>query len=85
VASGGTLALVIAAAAVAGGVGGLFGSVFAKRVGDHHAQRLHEQLDHGGLLLWVRTWNPEDESRAAEILARHSGRDVHTHSLSVPG
>ncbi len=85
VASGGTLALVIAAAALAGGVGGLFGSLFAKRVGNQHAQRLHEQLDHGGLLLWVRTWSPEDERRAADILSRHSGRDVHIHSLPVPG
>jgi hypothetical protein len=82
--TGGTLALVIAAAALAGGVGGLFGSLLAKWVGDHHAHHLQEQLDHGGLLLWVRTWDAEREKRASEILSRHSGRDVHVHTLPVP-
>jgi hypothetical protein len=81
VASGGTLAAVIAAAAVAGGAGGLIGSVLAKWVGDHHAHYLQEQIDRGGLLLWVRTWNVEDEKRAVEILKKHSGHEVHVHAL----
>jgi hypothetical protein len=81
VATGGTLAAAIAGAALAGGAGGLIGSLLAKWVGDHHAHDLQEQLDHGGLLLWVRTWNADDEKRAVEILARYSGRDVHTHTL----
>ncbi|WP_367197323.1 hypothetical protein [Amorphus sp. 3PC139-8] len=84
VASGGTLALVISAAALAGGVGGLFGALLAGRLGKQHAEHLQEQLDHGGLLLWVRTWSSEDEARAGEILARHSGRDVHVHTLPGP-
>jgi len=81
VASGGTLAAAIAGTALAGGAGGLIGSVLAKLVGDHHAHHLQEQLDHGGLLLWVRTWNAEDEKGAVEILRKHSGRDVHIHTL----
>ena len=84
VVSGGTLALVIAAAALAGGVGGLLGSIVAKWVGDHHARHLQEQLDHGGLLLWVRTWDADDEKRAVGILSKHSGHDVHVHTLPVP-
>lgn len=48
VATGGTLALVIAAAALAGGAGGLLGSLLAKWVGDNHAHYLQEQLDRGG-------------------------------------
>jgi len=81
VASGGTLAAVIAGAAVAGGAGGLIGSVLARLVGDRHAHRLQEQLDHGGLLLWVRTRNAEREQRAADILKKHSSRDVHVHGI----
>lgn len=84
VATGGTLALVIAAAALAGGVGGLLGSLLAKSVGDHHARYLQDELDHGGLLLWVRTWTSDDEKRASAILSRHSGRDVHIHTLPIP-
>ncbi len=79
--AGGTLAAVTAAAAAGMGAGGLIGSLLAKWVGDHHAHYLQEQLDHGGLLLWVRTWDADDENRAVKILAQHSGRDVHLHTL----
>jgi hypothetical protein len=79
--SGGTLASAIAAMALAGGAGGLIGSILAKWIGDHHGDYLQEQIDRGGLLLWVRTWKAEDEQRAVEILTKHSGRDVHLHAL----
>jgi len=79
--AGGALAAIAAAAAAGAGVGGLIGSVLAKWIGNHHAHYLQEQLDHGGLLLWVRTWDAEDEKRAVDILAKHSGRDVHIHTL----
>jgi hypothetical protein len=81
VATGGTLAAAITAAAVGGGAGGIIGSILAKMVGDHHAHHLQEQLDHGGLLLWVRTWDSQKEKRAVDILARNSGKDVHVHVL----
>jgi hypothetical protein len=69
----------VRAAALGGGAGGLVGTWFAKLLGDQRAQRLQEQLDHGGLLLWVRTWDVAEENRAVQILERHSGRDVHVH------
>lgn len=83
VATGGTLAAAIAAAALTGGAGGLIGSVLASSVGDQHARHLQEQLDHGGLLLWVRTRDAEHERAAKEILGKHSAHDVHTHVLPV--
>jgi len=79
--TGGTLAAGIAAAAVAGGAGGAIGSVLAKLVGDEHASRIQEQLDHGGLLLWVRTRDKDHEKKATAILSKHSGHDVHIHTL----
>jgi hypothetical protein len=79
--SGGTLAAAAIAAVAAGGAGGLLGTWLARLVGDTHAEYLQEQLDHGGLLLWVRTWNAGDEASALRILRRHSGRDVHVHGL----
>jgi len=81
VVSGGTLAAGIAAMALAGGAGGLIGSILAKWIGDHHAHYLQEQMDRGGLLLWVRTWDVEKEKRAVEILSKHSDSDVHLHTL----
>ena len=83
VASGGTLAGAFLAAAMAGGVGGLFGSALAKLIDRHHADYLQRQLEKGGLLLWVRTRDLEHEQRAKRILERHSGEDVHVHELSA--
>ncbi len=81
VASGGTLAMLIAAVAAAGGAGGLIGSILAKWLGSHHGRYLQDQLERGGLLLWVRTPNPAAEQRAVEILRKHSGEDVHVHAI----
>lgn len=78
-ASAGALATAMTGGVIGGGAGAALGSVLAKWVGDHHARYLQEQIDHGGLLLWVRTWTPEDEERAVGILRQHSGRDVHVH------
>ena len=83
IASGGTLAVLIAAVVLAGGTGGLVGSVLAKWLGDHHANYLQQQIDRGGLLLWVRTRDVAAERRAVEILKRHSGGEVHVHALQV--
>lgn len=79
VASGGTLAAAIAGALAAGGAGGLVGAALAKLVGDKHAADLEQQIENGGLLLWVRTWDAPDEDRAVAILKKHSARDVHMH------
>lgn len=81
VASGGAFAAAIAAAAMVGGAGALVGTVLAKLVGEHHAEYIQEQLDHGGLLLWVRTRDTDHEKRATEILSKHSAIDVHIHEL----
>lgn len=83
VASGGALAAAIAAAAAAGGAGGLIGAVLARMIEDHHARYLKEQLDRGGLLLWVRTRDGVHEKRAVEIMGRHSAHDVHLHALGA--
>jgi hypothetical protein len=79
--SGGTLAVAIAAVALGWGGGALIGSILALWIGDYHAHYLQEQMEHGGLLLWVRTWNVEEEQCAVKILKKHSGNDVHLHIL----
>jgi hypothetical protein len=83
IASGGALAALIAAVVLAGGTGGLVGSVLAKWLGDRHANYLQQQIDRGGLLLWVRTRDVAAERRAVEILRKHSGGEVHVHALPV--
>jgi len=80
VASGGTAA----AALIAGGGGGLVGAAFARFLEQRHAHRLQEQLDRGGLVLWVRTPTLEDEQRAVETLRVNGADDVHVHDLPKP-
>ncbi len=80
-ATGGAAAAALAAGLAGGGAGGLIGSVFASIVGNNRAKAIEEQLEAGGLLLWVRTWTPEDEAKATDILKRHGAEDVHVHSF----
>jgi hypothetical protein len=80
-ASGGTLLGVFAAAALAGGAGGLVGAALARYIGHEHAKHLDQHLQHGGLLLWVRTRDAAREKQALEILRRHSAHDVHLHQI----
>ena len=80
VASGGALAASLAALAL-GGSGTAVGVVLARFMKQHHADYIADQLEKGGLLLWVRTWDQKDEAKAVELLSAHSGHDVHIHGL----
>ena len=80
VASGGAFAAALAGLAV-GGAGTAIGAALARFMGQHHADYIADQLEKGGLLLWVRTWDRNDEEKAVKILAAHSGHDVHVHGL----
>lgn len=82
-ASGGALAMLLVSGVVGAEVGGLIGAVLGEFMDDRHAKYLQEQLDHGGLLLWVRTRNLTLEETAKRILSQHSGRDVHAHDMPV--
>lgn len=81
VASGGTLAAAIAAAAVAGGSGGVIGTLATRWLGGDRAKEIQAQIDKGGLLLWVRVRDRAHEDRAVAVLKRHSADDVHVHDL----
>jgi hypothetical protein len=84
VASGGTIAAAILGAVAAGGTGGVIGGYLARFLDQHHATYLQDQLDRGGLLLWVRVPDPEHEQRALDTLKRWSADDVHVHDLPKP-
>ncbi len=84
VASGGAMAVAAAAALAAGVGGGATGALLARFVGGYHARRLQEQLERGGILLWVRTPDDKSEGLACDILARNGAGHVHGHSLPAP-
>jgi len=83
VVSEGPLAAAFAAAVVAGGAGGFIGSLLARIVGHHHANYLQEQIDNGGLLLWVHARDADHEARSIAILRSHCGDNVHVHETAV--
>jgi hypothetical protein len=81
VASGGTLAAAAAATAIAGGAGAMIGVLLAAGIGESHAKFLRDQMERGGLLLWVLTPTKDKEDRAKAVLAKHSAHDVHIHGV----
>lgn len=85
VASGGAMAAALAALVLGGGSGAAIGAILAKLIGKEHGEYVADQIKHGGLTLWVRTWNAGDERRAVQILKAHSGKDVHLHGLPDHG
>jgi len=80
VASTGAFAAAIAGTAV---TGALLSSALAHWMDRRHAQWLEEQLEHGGILLWVRTPDKAAEERALAILNRHAAHDVHVHDIPL--
>jgi hypothetical protein len=80
-ASGGTLLGVAAAAALAGGTGAGVGALLASKVGRGHTRHLDEHIQHGGLILWVRTPDSEHEQAALDILFEHGGEHVRLHAM----
>jgi hypothetical protein len=82
-AAGGTIAATMAALAIIGTPAVVIGALLAHRVGQKHRDYYADQVEHGGILLWVRVKDTEHQRLATEILRGHSGRDVHVHDWSV--
>ena len=78
VASTGLITGLVVGAAVAGG---LAANVLGHVVDQRHANWLQEQLDAGGILLWVRVKDDEAAELAVHILTRHAVHDVHIHEV----
>lgn len=77
-----TLAASIAAVAIGGSPAAVLGILLARREGKRHKEYYANQIEHGGMLLWVRVRDDAHEKMAVEILKGHSGRDVHVHPWS---
>jgi hypothetical protein len=67
---------------IAAGSGAAVGAVLGRLIHRHHAERLQEQLERGGLLLWVNVRNPQEERKAVSTLTSYGARHVHAHDIS---
>ena len=83
VASGGSLALVAATAAVTGTLGAGIGASAVHLLGKKQAEELERQLMEGGIVVWVRVRSPEKEGEAREILARFNGKAIRVHEIEI--
>ncbi len=81
VATAGAVAAAIAGTAV---TGALIGNVLARWMDNRHAAWLEEQLERGGILLWVRTPDAAREQQALAILGRFAAHDIHIHEIPKP-
>jgi hypothetical protein len=72
---------IIGAACVGGAIGGVIGLALAGWVRHRHARHIKEQIDHGGLLLWVRIRGKKHEETARSVIADHIVRNFHMHGV----
>ncbi len=84
IAAGGPLAVAAAAAVIGGGAGALIGAFLAGYVGKQYARHIEEQLEHGGIVLWVNLRDAAHEERATQILRKYAVADLHVHEVPGP-
>lgn len=68
---------------IAAGAGATVGAGFGRLIHTRHAEQLREQLERGGILLWVSVRGAEEEAKAIAILKAHGAHDVHGHELAM--
>jgi hypothetical protein len=79
-ATGGGLLAAAAVGLVGGTVGGGFGALAARALGQQHAEHLETQLENGGLLLWVHVTDDADEAAKIALLRSLGGQHVQGHT-----
>lgn len=83
-ASGGTVGLAALAGLAAGAAGGGIGVSLARLLGDQQAQHVQQQIEEGGLLLWVQVKDAADADARIDQLKSLGGRDVRVHVYQRP-
>lgn len=80
-ATGGGALAAIALGVLGGGASAAAGARLAKAIDKTWADSLEQQIDRGGILLWVHVEDDAQAQRATETLKRHGAEDVHTHLM----
>lgn len=68
---------------LAGGSGAALAGALVSRLKHRHDKNVHDQIAHGGLLMWVHTPDEERERLACDILERYGAHDVHVHDMPI--
>jgi hypothetical protein len=78
--SGGALLPAVAVAAAGGVGGGSLGALLGSWLNAETAKKISDEVERGGLILWVRTLSPDEDDRASDIMIANGAYGVHTHS-----
>lgn len=76
-----SIPLTLAAVALGGGSGAALGAGLVSLLGHKLDDHVAEQIDKGGLLLWVRTPDQEREEIAFNILKKHNAHHIKIHNM----
>lgn len=83
VVTGGTALAAVVGAAIAGGGAAAAAHAAGRWLTARRDDFLQEQVDRGGILLWVALRKPGQAEMAMEILRQHGAENVHVHALPV--
>lgn len=78
-----SLPITIAAAAVVGIASGSAGAFLVKMIGDENSKEIEEQIEAGGLLLWVGVQSKEDEGKACQIMKENGATYAEVHTINA--
>lgn len=76
-----TFPAIISAAVIGGIGGGTLGAMLTKILGDRYNRHIEQQIEKGGLLLWVQTPDADKEDMARRIMITNNAYDVHVHQI----
>ncbi len=74
--------VIVTIAAVAGLTGALLGGGAALWLKRRHDSYYKDQVEHGGIPLWVHTKDPAHEKQAMESLKSCNAEDIHMHDMA---
>ena len=83
-ATGGALPAAALAALAGGAASGGLGAVLGRSLGRRKSDKLRQQLEGGGLVLFARIHSPETESKALSAMRNAGAQDVHVHEINLP-
>lgn len=62
-------------------IGGALGWLVTEMLRFRFSREIEDQIDEGGLVLWVRTMGRSKERLAQDIMRKHGGTHIHTHRV----
>ncbi|MEH6405610.1 MAG: hypothetical protein V7750_19720 [Sneathiella sp.] len=78
---GGSIAMIITAASIMGVIGACIGGGAAYWLKRRHDAYYTDQIEHGGIPLWIHTKDEKHEKQAVKALETYNADDVHIHDL----